>query len=186
MIPKTTFPSLFVIALFFSLLTTVVEGLDVNILPVDRTTVTLIFGGQAVQGFRRMRDILRIGFRDGYTMILVIGNPAVQALQAIPPPAPALIAAARRTHDINWGRIVNYVTGNPNVANFLPNVNERNFMLTVALILTEGIPGIVNIRGLRGEDNFDANVILAIMYYYRQKGWPVLPEAFVQNVYAQI
>ena len=112
----------------------------------------------------------------------------IQAPQAIwSDDAFAVARAAQQAHDINWGRIANYDIGNdPNVDPALPDHHERNYILTVALIVTENIPGIVNLNGLPGGQNFDANVILAIMYYYRMKGWQRLREAFLQTVHEQM
>ncbi len=66
----------------------------------------------------------------------------------------------------------------------LPDQREKNYILTVAVILTEDVQGIVNLTGLPG--NFQANVILAIMYYYRIKGWVEVREGFLQNVFEQM
>lgn len=210
--------------LLLSLLS-IVEGIDVNVLPVSqavgvghlftihtRTVMTafialiarhygvatsriaLFFGGQHIQNVRRVRDIP--GFHDGYTVLLVVRNQTATAVRLsgglrLQPHQAAVdqgtVDAARRAHDVNWGRIANRLIGNdPNVDPAFPDHHERNYILTVAVILTESVPGIVNINGLAGGENFNANVIYAIMYYYRQRGWPTLNEAFVQAVYEQM
>ncbi len=200
----------FALTLFFCLLVDV-EGCNVNILPVSqavgarflfhvhaRTAMTalialiaahygvaalrvlLIFGGQPIQGLHRVKDIP--GFSEGHTLLLVVQDAAVGAIQAIQAPqaiwsdvAVAVARAAQQAHDINWGCIANYdIRNDPNVDPALPDHHERNCILTVALIVTENIPGVVNLNGLPGGQNFDANVILAIMHCHRMKGWPTL------------
>ena len=157
---------------------------------VEEASVQLFFGGRPIQALNNLGDIP--GFQHGYTMLLVIRDAAVQAVQALQadPPAAvdqAIIDKARHTHDVTWGRIANYDIGNnPNVDPLLPDHHERNYMLTVALILTHDIPGIVGIVGVPGNDDYYSHCILAIMYYYRQKGWPALREEFIRTVYEQL
>ena len=146
--------------------------------------VTLIFGGRILEGLRRLSDIP--GLQNGFTIHLHVR--AVGARTIAPTIAPGgneeAAAAARRAHDVNWGRIRDLVIGQPPHNNpNMPNHHERNYILTVATILAFGINGIVNITGLPGEDDFDVNVLLAIMYYYERKGWPSLQQQFVNAVY---
>ena len=94
------------------------------------------------------------------------------------------MTAAQETHDEIWRHIANYnvESGDPTRPR-QPNSYEKNFILLVGLILTEDLRGIVNVAGVPGGDNFNKNVILGIMYYYTLKGWPILPESFLETVY---
>jgi hypothetical protein len=122
---------------------------------------------------------------NGYCLLMAVRDPT-----RVPVPVEEPIAdletteSARRAHDINWARIAGIVVeARPGVDPSLPNHHERNFILTVAMILTYNVRGVVNIQGLPGAQNFNANVILAIMYYYRQKGRPILRQVFLEGVY---
>ncbi len=101
---------LLLVLLFCSLVS--VEGFDVRVLPVSQalggvhvfevhtrtamralialiatyygvqeSRVILFFGGRAVQDLRRVKDIP--GFRDGYTLLMIVRDAAVQAVQAV-------------------------------------------------------------------------------------------------------
>ena len=109
---------------------------------------------------------------------------SVAAAQAAPPAPPRQdqIDAARRTHDTTWERVADFYVGDGRPANPpKPTPHEKKFILTVADILTRGVPGVVNIIGLPG--NFPPNLVIAIMYYYQLKGWPRLQYAFLSTVY---
>ena len=143
--------------------------------------VTLIFGGQILEGVRRLSDIP--GFQSGHTILLHV-RAVISPVVNVAPIDDEIVDAARRAHDVNWGRVQNLVVGRPpHTDPNLPNHQERNYILTVAMILTRGIDGIVNARGLAREEDMDSNVILGIMYYYKCKGWPLLREQFVKTVF---
>ena len=116
---------------------------------------------------------------------MIVRDAAVQAVQAVEAVPREVFDAAKRAHDLNWGHIAQYDIGNdPSVDPVLPDQREKNYILMVAVILMEDVQGIVNLTGLPG--NFQANVILAIMYYYRIKGWVEVREGFLQNVFEQM
>ena len=56
-----------------------------------------------------------------------------------------------------------YIANDPNVDLAFHDHHEINYILTVSLVLTENVPGVVNIVGLPGEPNFNINVIFAIL-----------------------
>ena len=65
---------------------------------------------------------------------------------------------------------------NPN----LPNEHERKHILTVAMILTHGMTGIVNVVDIAGNTHF--NVLVGINHHCRREGWPSLQLEFVRTV----
>jgi hypothetical protein len=162
----------------------------------EASRIVLLFGGRVIRGaVELVTDIP--GFREGFTLHLhVVRDPAVPEVQAevqavvqVPPPLvqanPGTAIAARIAYYTNWERIAGYVIeSNPAVDPNPPDVFERNYILTVAAILTFNVPGVVNLRGVPGE--FHSNLILAIMYYYRQKGRPALRETFLEGVYESL
>ena len=92
------------------------------------------------------------------------------------------IEEGRRTHDNLWSQVSTYNNPSPqqNDPN-MPNVLEKNFILAVAVIWTEDIPGIVDGEGQPGE--FYVNVMAAIIHYYDRKGWDGLDQDFLFRVY---
>ena len=56
-----------------------------------------------------------------------------------------------------------YIANDPIVDLAFHDHHEINYILTVSLVLTENVPGVVNIVGLPGEPNFNINVIFAIL-----------------------
>ena len=145
---------------------------------VQQSKIVLIFGGQLVQDLCRLKDIP--GFQDGHTLLMVIRQNIQRVLA---PTLPDLFQKAKDCHDTVWGRVANYDIGSPPADPALPDHHERNYVCAVAVILTEDVRGIVELKGLPGGDNFFCNIILAIIYYYKKKGWPALKEAFIQRVW---
>ena len=93
-----------------------------------------------------------------------------------------IIGEARRTHDNLWSRVSTYNNPSPQQKDpNMPNVLEKNFILAVAVIWTEDIPGIVDGEGQPGE--FYVNVMAAIIHYYDRKGWDGLDQDFLFRVY---
>jgi len=143
--------------------------------------VCFIYGGSIVEA-DRVRDI---GCNDGDTVHLMV-TPGRRRRHAPRYFSQETIDAATEAYEVNWGRVSHLYVGVPTGRRrdpIMPNHHERNFMLTVAMVLTEGIPDIVHIRGLPGKDNFLSNCILAIMYYYHRKGWDGVHEQFLESVH---
>ena len=142
--------------------------------------VTLIFGGKILEKLRRLRDIP--GFQSGCTILLHVRAVVSPVVNVAPAPSKT-VDAARREHDKNWRRVQDLVIGhpaphrNPN----LPNEHERKHILTVAMILTHGMTGIVNVVGIAGNMRF--NVLVGITHYYGRKGWPSLQAEFLRTVF---
>ena len=137
--------------------------------------IILFFGGQAVKDTGTVGEVP--GFQHGFVM-----NMYVRGLVGF--------QMARQLHDHWWDRVQNIDVGAPDpndstVNPRMPTAEEKMYMLVCAVILTEDIHGVIPVVSpCPGGENYYANVIIAIMWYYEHRGWRNgLQETFMEAVY---
>ena len=163
---------------------------------IDAERILLLFRGRMVQGENIVSRIE--GFQDGDVMLLVVrrtpAGGAVTHPDRIPPAVTnqTRISDMQQLHGHNWSRIANRETDNwrNNDDPTPPDIFELEYILTVAYILTENIPGVIDcpgFAGLPGPENFNENLIMAILFYYQhRREHRHITRNFVEFVYDQL